>query len=156
MRHLKETTINKNTNPKVSKAYYFAKAMHAGQVDKAGYDYFISHVLGVVDELEDSADETTYIAALLHDVVEDTEVKLSDVLRFFGGPVGATVATLTRSKGPDYYDYADYIDTIKRSASKEAVAVKIADLTHNLSTPWAIPASLVNRYKKALVKLKGE
>ena len=133
MRHLKEMTINKNTNPKVSKAYYFAKAMHAGQVDKAGYDYFISHVLGVVDELEDSA-----------------------VLRFFGGPVGATVATLTRSKGPDYYDYADYIDTIKRSASKEAVAVKIADLTHNLSTPWAIPASLVNRYKKALVKLKGE
>lgn len=153
MRHLKETTINKNTNPKVSKAYYFAKAMHAGQVDKAGYDYFISHVLGVVDELEDSADETTYIAALLHDVVEDTEVTLSDVLRFFGGPVGATVATLTRPEG---VDYADYIDTIKRSASKEAVAVKIADLTHNLSTPWAIPASLVNRYKKALVKLKGE
>ena len=153
MRHLKEMTINKNTNPKVSKAYYFAKAMHAGQVDKAGYDYFISHVLGVVDELEDSADETTYIAALLHDVVEDTEVKLSDVLRFFGGPVAATVATLTRPEG---VDYADYIDTIKRSASKEAVAVKIADLTHNLSTPWAIPASLVNRYKKALVKLKGE
>ena len=150
-------TINKNTNPKVSKAYYFAKAMHAGQVDKAGYDYFSSHVLGVVDELEDSADETTYIAALLHDVVEDTEVKLSDVFRFFGGAVVATVANLTRHEG---VDYADYIDKIKRSANsefgKEAVAVKIADLTHNLSTPEAIPASLVKRYKKALVKLKGE
>ena len=142
-------TIKEN---KVSKAYNFAEKMHSGHVDKAGNDYFAVHILGVASGLC-VCDENTYIAALLHDVVEDTEASVSDVLRLFGGKVASIVAILTR---PDHGSYAEYIDSIKKSGCPEAVAVKIADLQHNLSTPEAIPESLVKRYKAALNTLENK
>jgi len=135
---------------KVSKAYNFAKKMHSGHVDKAGNDYFTAHILGVAAGLC-VCDENTYIAALLHDVVEDTEASLSDVLRLFGGKVASIVATVTR---PDHGSYTEYIASIKESGCPEAVAVKTADLKHNLSTPEAIPDSLVKKYKAALNTLE--
>ena len=145
------TVYKSKITEKINTAYHFAKKMHAGHVDKAGNDYFTAHILGVADRLDDDACEDTYIGALLHDVVEATEVSISDVLRLFGGKVAAIVATVTRPEGKAY---ADYIDTIKRSANKEAVAVKVADLKHNLSTPEAIPESLVKRYEAALKVLE--
>jgi len=136
---------------KVNKAYHFAKEMHSGHVDRAGNDYFTAHILGVAGGLCAHVDENTYIAALLHDVVEDTEASVSDILRLFGGKVASIVTLLTRV---DTEPYTEYIDSIKESGCPEAVAVKIADLKHNLSTPEAIPESLVKKYEAALNTLE--
>jgi len=141
--------------PKVINAYHFAKTMHAGQVDKAGNDYFTSHVLGVVNRLGRNINETTYISALLHDVVEDTETTISEIFRLFGKEVACTVATLTKTEGESY---VNYIHNIWCGIHREAVPVKIADLTHNLSTPENISTASIKKYEEALTKLtqKGE
>ena len=144
----------KNVPLIVKKAFHLAKAMHVGQVDKAGKDYFENHILPVVARVQDvTKDPDTIAAAYLHDIVEDTAVSLGDLLKFFSGTYGGThkvapiVATLTRQGDQSYFDY---IRSIKKSGFVEAVTIKTADLKQNLSTPENIPASLVERYTKAL------
>ena len=65
----------------IERAYRFAEAHHAGQKRLSGGD-FIEHPLSVAQMLAElGLDTTTLTAALLHDVVEDTEVTLEDLER---------------------------------------------------------------------------
>jgi len=58
--------------------------MHHGQIRKSGLP-FVSHCIDVANKLLDwKMDQTTIISALLHDVVEDTEVTLKDIKKEFG------------------------------------------------------------------------
>src|SRR5690554_1971023 len=69
--------------------YEFAKAAHAGQTRDSGEAY-INHPLGVAGILVDMGlDRTSIAAALLHDVVEDTPVKLEEIREKFGPEVAA-------------------------------------------------------------------
>src|ERR671919_210066 len=83
-------------NPKadvrtVQRAYEFADESHRGQLRKSG-DPFIEHPLGVAHILADlGMDTTTLLAALLHDVVEDTDLSLDEVERDFGDEVALIV-----------------------------------------------------------------
>ena len=108
-----------NTN----KALRLAYEAHAGQFDKSGVPY-VFHPLHLAEQMED---EESIIAALLHDVVEDTAYSLAD-LRAMGFPEKAleAVALLTHDPAEPYLSYVARV-----KENPVARRVKLADLRHN-------------------------
>ena len=108
-----------NTN----KALRLAYEAHAGQFDKSGVPY-VFHPLHLAEQMED---EESIIAALLHDVVEDTAWSLAD-LRAMGFPEKAleAVALLTHDPAEPYLSY---VARVKENPIVRRV--KLADLRHN-------------------------
>lgn len=105
------------------KATNIAYKAHEGQLDRSGIPY-IFHPYHVAEQMKD---ELTCCAALLHDVIEDTDLTADD-LRSGGIPesVIEVVLLLTHDDGTDYFDY------VRRLAPNPyAKAVKLADLAHN-------------------------
>lgn len=119
---------------------------HKNQVDHSGTPY-VYHPYHLAEQM---TDETTTCIALLHDVVEDTDITLVQ-LREMGFPdiVVEAVGVLTREHGVPYQEY------IKRVKSNPlARIVKLADLEHNsdMSRLQEIDErskSLAKRYEKA-------
>lgn len=112
--------------PLTIKAMKLAYEKHAGQVDKAGMPYIL-HPLQVADQMDDE-DET--VVALLHDVLEDTDTTVSDLIRagFTERQVDALVA-LDHKKDMPYMEY------IKNQVFWNEIAVKVKyfDLLHNMN-----------------------
>ena len=118
-------------------ALALAARAHQGQVRKAGGDPFIVHVIHVsVILLRHGFSEDVVVAGLLHDVVEDQDVPLTDIEARFGPAVAEMVAVLTEQKRegdverPWEIRKQEALDKLRR-ASPEAVAVKAADVLHN-------------------------
>ena len=118
-------------------ALALAARAHQGQVRKAGGDPFIVHVVHVsVILVSHGFSEDVVVAGLLHDVVEDQDVPLTDIEARFGPTVAEMVATLTEQKREGDVERAweirkqEALDKLRR-ASPEAVAVKAADVLHN-------------------------
>ena len=96
---------------------------HRDQVDKSGIPY-VFHPIHLAEQMED---EDTTVAALLHDVVEDTQYSLEDLEALgFHERVIAAIRLLTHTDG---VAYMDYVARIKENPI--AKAVKLADLAHN-------------------------
>lgn len=96
---------------------------HAGQTDKCGLPY-VCHPLHVAESMED---EVTCTAALLHDVVEDTDVTFEDLAEMgFTPEVLRIIRLLTHD--PEV-PYMDYVRRIKEDP--QAAKVKLSDLRHN-------------------------
>ncbi len=129
-----------------NKAMKIAYEAHKDQYDKGGVPY-IFHPYHLAEQLNDEYD---ICVALLHDVVEDTEVTLEDI-RNAGFPqeVVEAVGILTRDKN---IEYLDYVRGVK--SNPIAKKVKLLDLAHN-SDPTRLvngkekSASLLERYAKA-------
>jgi len=110
--------------PLINRALRIAYEAHSGQDDKSGVPY-IFHPTYVAFHM-DTEDEI--ITALLHDVVEDTQVTFADLEREnFPYAVLDALRLLTRPEDSEYLEY------IRRMCSNPlAVKVKLADLRHNL------------------------
>ena len=94
---------------------------HKNQVDKTGIPY-VFHPYHLAEQMKD---EVTTIVALLHDVIEDTELTFDD-LKEYPTEVIEALKLLTHDSNIEYMDY------IKEIAKNEiARTVKISDLTHN-------------------------
>ena len=125
---------------------------HKEQVDKAGMPYVL-HPLHVAEQM---TDEYSATVALLHDIVEDTDITLEQ-LSAMGFPEEITDALgcLTHGEDVEYFDYVKNIGT-----NEIATDVKIADLEHNSDltrlneiTEWDL--ARVEKYKKCLEYLKN-
>lgn len=115
-------------------AMKIAYRQHDGQHDKAGLPY-IFHPYHLAEQMGD--DEYAICVALLHDVVEDTDIKLEDLERAgFPEEVIAALKCLTHEEGVPYL--GAYIEGIK--ANPLARKVKLADLEHNLDATRLPPA----------------
>ncbi len=96
---------------------------HRDQVDKSGIPY-VFHPLHLAEQMQD---ENTTVAALLHDVVEDTAYTFTDLEKIgFSSDVISALRLLTHD---DNTPYMDYVAKIKNNPI--AKAVKLADLAHN-------------------------
>jgi len=104
------------------KAMQIAYNAHHGQLDYNNVPY-IFHPYHLAEQMHD---EITCTVALLHDVVEDTNVTLADLAQEFPESVIEAVRLLTHSQNVDYFDY---VREIKKNPI--AVKVKLADLKHN-------------------------
>lgn len=126
----------------------FATKAHEGQEDKIGEPY-IFHPLRVMQVLNDMASR---MAAILHDVVEDTPWKIGE-LESLGlrKDVLEAVKLLTREKEDDYWEYLSEI-----AYSPMALRVKIADIRDNMSPARLyklepdVRERLEKKYRKAL------
>jgi len=105
-----------------NEAMKLAYRAHHGQVDQGGIPY-IFHPFHLAEQMED---EYTTCVALLHDVVEDTEVTLEELATIFPKEVIEAVNIMTHRKGEPYLAY---VARIKENPI--AKAVKLADLRHN-------------------------
>ena len=107
-----------------------AESAHEGQVDKNDVPY-IFHPLGVMDMVQGEDAKTV---ALLHDVLEDSDLTPND-LRELGCPDHVLVAVELVTHGLDYDDtHEGYFRDIQRIADSKnqlAIDVKFADITHN-------------------------
>ena len=108
-------------------ALEFAKAKHKGQKRIGGDDY-ITHPIAVSEIVKNQGfDENYQIAALFHDLLEDTDATEEEILKYSNHKTLEAVKLLTKKKG---YDMAEYINAIKQNPV--AFAVKAADRLHNL------------------------
>lgn len=121
-----------------NKALRFAYQAHHGQLDYNGIPY-VFHPLHVAEQMDD---ELSCCAALLHDVVEDTEYTLEDLRRAFPEAVVEAVALLTHDTVADYHDeaYYDHIRAIRNHPI--ARKVKLADIAHNADQTRCIGSGL--------------
>ena len=108
------------------KALKISFEAHKDQTDRSGMPY-VYHPYEVASHMDD---EYSTCVALLHDVIEDTDIT-SDSLRNEGFPEEVVQALLcmTRDKSVPYMDYIRKIMT-----NTIAIKVKVADLTHNETT----------------------
>lgn len=128
-------------------ALAIAKKAHAGQVDKAGVDY-IQHPIYVASQVTTEQEKAV---ALLHDVIEDSDVTADDLLAV-GLPdeVVKAVQILTKKKGQSYQEYLE-----KVKLNNLARIVKLADLKHNsdLSRLKSVTNTDYERVKKYKVAI---
>jgi len=134
----------------IEKAILIAVNAHRHQVDKGGNPY-IFHPLRLMFSRED---ETEKICAVLHDVIEDTDVTL-DYLREqgFSEEVLSALDALTRRKDETYEEFIDRI-----IENKLACNVKLADLNDNMDisrikNPTEKDYERLEKYKKAKYKI---
>ncbi len=81
---------------KIKEAYRFSDEMHLGQVRKSGEPY-ISHPIAVAEICAEwKLDAQAIMAALLHDVMEDQDVKKDELIERFGAPVASLVDGLSK------------------------------------------------------------
>jgi len=114
-------------------ALQLASGAHADQVRKDGSPY-IGHPRAVGELLERAGfDEEVLAAALLHDVVEDSEIEQREVERRFGPRVAALVAAMTEDPTiEDYHERKRAQRERVEAAGREAVAIYAADKLANL------------------------
>ena len=125
------------------KALEFATEKHSGQLRIGGIPY-ISHPVAVAEILGDKGYGTEYqIAALFHDLLEDTDATEAEILALSNERVLEAVKLLTKEKG---YDMAEYIRGIKENPL--ATAVKAADRLHNLRCAVVTSESFKKKYIK--------
>ena len=129
----------------VLRAYEVANVAHEGQRRKSGEPYIV-HPIGVAEQLAElGMDTATIVAALLHDVVEDTEMSVEEIAEEFGEEAAALVDGVTK------------LDRIKVSSKEEQQAeslrkmliamasdarvllIKLADRLHNMMTIHHLP-----------------
>ena len=108
--------------PLTGKAMKLAYKAHHGQFDYNGIPY-IFHPIHLAEQMDD---EISCCAALLHDVVEDTDITMEELSREFPPEVIDAVKLLTHD---DTTPYFDYVRAIK--ANPIARKVKLADIAHN-------------------------
>ena len=125
---------------------------HKDIFDKGGVPY-VFHPFHVAEQMET---EEEICAALLHDVVEDTEMTLEQLeAEGFPAPVLEAVALLTHKDGSEYLDYVRRL-----KYNPIAAKVKMADLQHN-STEGRIPRMTardkerLDKYRQAMGILTG-
>ena len=107
----------------LDRAIELAKQHHEGQTDKAGKPY-IEHPLRVMNQVESEEEK---IVAVLHDIVEDTDISLDDLRNEgFSEKVVSAVECLTKQDGENYDSYIERI-----SFNPLAVKIKLADLEDN-------------------------
>lgn len=122
-------------SPALARAAAWAVEMHAGQVRKATGIPYVSHLFAVAAvAMEYGADEEQTIAALLHDVVEDTPVTPGEVRDRFGDRVAGLVVSCSDSEGepkPPWRERKEaYLHHVAEMRA-DALVVTMADKLHN-------------------------
>jgi len=135
-------------------AFAFAAQAHGAQLRITGEPY-VTHCVAVAAILADllgpRADETILTAALLHDVVEDTDVVLHEIETRFGAEVGVLVDGVTKIGGLHFdrpeWEQAENFRKMLLSMAKDlrVILIKLADRLHNMRTLHALDPARATR-----------
>ena len=136
---------------KLFKAFFIMLRSHIGQKDKAGKCY-IFHPINVAFGVNGVRAKTV---ALLHDVLEDSELYSIEDFNFLDKEQMEAILLLTHNADEEYFDYINRVKT-----NKIALAVKLSDLRHNsnlkrLKTITEKDINRRNKYLKAMEILEN-
>ncbi len=129
----------------VVRAYEYAQVAHQGQMRKSG-DPYITHPIAVAEELAElGLDTATLVAALLHDVVEDTGASKEEVTEYFGEEVALLVDGVTKldrlQVESKQQQQAETLRKMFVAMAKDirVLLIKLADRLHNIETIESMP-----------------
>ncbi len=129
----------------VVRAYQYARDAHEGQFRRSGEAY-ISHPIAVATELADlGLDTATLVAALLHDVVEDTPTTRMEIGEYFGDEVAVLVDGVTKldrlQVDSKEHQQAETFRKMFMAMAEDirVLLIKLADRLHNMSTLEHLP-----------------
>ena len=137
--------LKDDDSKQIRKAFKIALQAHEGMRRKSGEPY-IFHPLAVaqiaVEEI--GLGTTSIVAALLHDVVEDTDYSLEDIKREFGSKVARIIDGLTKISGVFDYGTSGQAENFRKmlltlSQDLRVILVKLADRLHNMRTLESMP-----------------
>lgn len=139
-----KSSMSKEDRVNIRGAYELAVRAHAEQRRKSGEPYIL-HPIAVAKICADEIGlgPTAIISALLHDVVEDTDVTLEDIRKQFGGRIAKIVDGLTKldsaynAESPQAENFRKVLSTLVDDV--RVVLIKMADRLHNMRTLGAMP-----------------
>ncbi len=141
------------------KAFRFAHNLHAEQRRKSGEPYIV-HPLAVAEILtEYHMDETSLVAAILHDVVEDTHVSVEEVAQEFGEQVASLVDGLTKLSKVQFRSSQEKMAEnfrkmiIAMSKDIRVIIIKLADRMHNMRTLKALQLEKRQRIAEETIEI---
>ena len=129
----------------VRRAYFLAKEAHKGVRRRSGEPYIIHPIeVALIAVREIGLGKKSVVAALLHDVVEDTDYTVEDIARIFTPKIASMVDGLTKMAGVyknDSSEQAEYFRKVLLTLSDDVrvIIIKIADRLHNMRTLGAMP-----------------
>ncbi len=129
----------------VRRAYYYAEQAHEGQMRKSG-DRYITHPLAVARILADmKLDHQSLMAAMLHDVIEDTGIPKDALIEQFGDDVAELVDGVSKLTQIEFRSRAEAQAenfqkmTLAMARDIRVILVKLADRLHNMRTLGPMP-----------------
>ncbi|MBR5877543.1 MAG: bifunctional (p)ppGpp synthetase/guanosine-3',5'-bis(diphosphate) 3'-pyrophosphohydrolase [Alistipes sp.] len=155
MESCKKICKNEEDRNFIKRAFFLAKEAHQGVRRRSGEPYFLHPIAVaqiVVDEI--GLGVKSVVAALLHDVVEDTDYTVEDMEHIFGHKIATMVDGLTKMSGvfnADTSKQAEYFRKVLLTLSDDVrvILIKIADRLHNMRTLGSMP-------QNKQVKITGE
>lgn len=143
----------------VKEALAFSSAAHQGQVRQSGAPY-VSHPIAVARLLTPlHMDTQALVAALLHDVVEDTDIRIEDVAERFGKPVAEMVEGLSKLDKLQFETQEDaQAENFRKMLMAMArdvrvILIKLADRLHNMRTLDAVPPDKRQRIARETMEI---
>src|SRR5467141_3094818 len=144
---------------RLADAYRFSEAAHAGQTRQSG-DPYISHPLAVAEILADwHLDGQTLMAALLHDVTEDTSVTNDEISDTFGKPVAELVDGVSKLDRIEFQSAEDaQAENFRKmllamARDVRVILIKLADRLHNMRTLEAVNAETRRRVARETLEI---
>lgn len=145
LRQLLVTIFSPEDVEQIDKAFKIADRAHEGQLRCSGQPYVIHPILVAKIVAELGMDKESVIAALLHDVVEDTDLTLEDVTEKFGKSVASLVDGVTKlGKVPLSTREEVQAENVRKmllamSEDIRVIIIKLADRLHNMRTLEFMP-----------------
>jgi GTP pyrophosphokinase len=144
---------------RLADAYRFSEAAHKGQKRQSG-DPYISHPLAVAEILADwHLDGQALVAALLHDVMEDTSVTKAEISDTFGKPVAELVDGLSKLGKIEFQSAEDaQAENFRKmllamARDVRVILIKLADRLHNMRTLDAVPPAKRRRVARETMEI---
>src|SRR5438045_126489 len=144
---------------RLEEAYRFCEAAHSGQTRQSGEPY-ISHPLAVAEILADwHLDGQTLMAALLHDVTEDTSVTKDEISDTFGKPVAELVDGVSKLDKIEFQS-AEHVQAenfrkmlLAMARDVRVILIKLADRLHNMRTLGAVAPAKRRRIARETMEI---
>src|SRR3954469_7854826 len=144
---------------RLGEAYRFSEAAHAGQTRQSGEPY-ISHPLAVTEILAGwHMDSQALMAALLHDVMEDTSVTKDEISDTFGKPVAELVDGLSKLDRIEFQSAEDaQAENFRKmllamARDVRVILIKLADRLHNMRTLGAVSPAKRRRVARETMEI---
>ena len=151
--------FKKSEIKEIEKAYKYAYSAHLGQKRATGEDY-INHPLNVALILTGiNADCDTICAALLHDVMEDTNSTKEDIEKNFGNTVARLVDGVSKINNIKMSTENEYLTSyykkiiVGMSEDVRVIIIKLADRLHNMRTLYVMPKETQIRKAKETLEI---
>ncbi len=143
----------------VVRAYHFGAEAHSGQFRKSGEAYICHPVSVAISLAEMCMDKYCIMAAILHDVIEDTPVSKEELAQLFSAEVAELVDGVTKLTKLDHKSRAEkQAENVRKmfmamDKDLRVIIVKLADRLHNMKTLGAMPPKSKRRIAKETLEI---